>query len=281
MLFTRLQQNKHGRRSSLLRQLMLRGVSLVLTAAVLVGAVWAWYARSVEVEHTVKPITSDTVSISLDDCAVLKYWLDTEARPAVKRFNRVTSQYIEMLPYDTISNQNEKTPVIVVMPVGGDAISGDMDLKVTVSCTGAYHPADDDTFINQYISNILKVRCAAIPMSEFENADTDEKVWQAAVDYFADNLITAHKYITGGTGNRSKPSAGGGQYIVEITIPKEDIAAATYDGLTYLYLELDYDTELVVDMMKQNRVVLRIGSNSSGVLFSDDMAGIAIEAVSE
>ncbi|MDD6188129.1 MAG: hypothetical protein PUB32_00950 [Clostridiales bacterium] len=243
--------------------------AVVFSAAAITVGSYAWYYRNSNVSQSAGNSTSDNVSVSVEGFQIMGYvdnGITGDERN--ERYVFYSEEYndpepdasgntpkIIMVPYDTIGNHNEHTPLVIKIPVRGQAVMNGDALKVTLSINESSDWIGDNLMMKAILSNIVEVKCGVI-----NHDGTDLEIWNA---------------VTGAAENSS-----GATYVAwgDDNPVKTDVLSFTVSGYTppvsgkalNLYLIIDYNELLVQKYMIKNKLTIRLGTNETETKFYND-----------
>ena len=240
--------------------------AIVFSIAIMATGSFAWYHRNANVSQSEGNSTSDNVSVSVEGFQIMGYtdngltsderyvfYSDEYNDPAPDLSSGKTPK-IKMVPYDTIGNRNDHTPLVIKIPIRGEAVANGADLKVELSISESSDWINDKLQLGAMLSNILEVKCGVIDVK-----GTDQEIW---------NAVTA-------TAN-----SGGQTYVVwgDDNPVKKNVLSFTVSGYTPpasgepldIYLLIDYNQLLVQKYMIKNKLTIRLGTNETETKFYND-----------
>ena len=240
--------------------------AIVFSTAVITADSFAWYHRNAKVTQRGGNATSDNVLVSVEGFQIMGY-IDNGIT-SDERYSFYSDEYndpepdidsgktpeIVMVPYDTIGNHNEHTPLVIKIPVRGEAVTNGDNLKVQLSVRESTDWIGDNLTMKAILSNIIEVKCGVIDVD-----GTDQEIW---------NAVTA-------------ANSGGQTYVVwgDDNPAKTNVLSFTVSGYTPpasgepldLYLVIDYNQLLVQKYMVKNKLTIRLGTNETETKFYNDL----------
>ena len=246
--------------------------AIALLAAVITAGSFAWYHRNANVAQSGGNSTSDDVSVSVEGFQIMGY-IDNGII-ADERYRFYSDEYndpeldssgnvpkIIMVPYDTIGNHNEHTPLVIRIPVRGEAVTNGANLKVQLSVSESADWIDDKLALKAILSNIIEVKCGVIDVG-----GTDLEIWNAVTGAAESSPGTT--YVTWGDDDPVKAD------VISFTVSGYTPPAS---GKTLdLYLIIDYNELLVQKYMIKNKLTIRLGTNETETKFYNDFLKLEI-----
>jgi hypothetical protein len=276
-------------------------ILFVVIAAVTVLVAWftgAWFINNSNVQSEGTFVQADQVPLLAEDYQIY-YWGYKDGKETLLR--KTAADGIRMLSYDMVTSQNEHTPVIIQIPVKGAIFKKTETSEATESQSAAEEPTaftvslramdsaqiqdgtqiQNDTQSNTEekstpLSHVIEVRCAMVPAAEIAVTDTtDEKIWENAVAYFSKKSESAEIFLTKQTENGSTTDIWETSLTFPISIP-EDMRTDRADELRYIYLEIDYNIDLIRTYVQDNKKQVLVGEENSSITFTSDLTGIEL-----
>lgn len=176
---------------------------------------------------------------------------------------------LTMAHFDAIQKDNQKTPIIIRAMVSGNSVFDKRPLTASI-----YRNSEQQELAG--LSEIIDVKCAIIPNTEFAEFDEDadpeevgEDVWQKAVNYFRNNQdISTQKFVNNdGTLKQS----------IHFDIDDYTEELESYENFIYIYFLIDYDEELILDYIHNNDFTDNIGTNGTTIKFINDLNTITVD----
>ena len=240
--------------------------TIVFLTAVIPAGSFAWYHRNTNVSQSEGNSTSDNVSVSVEGFQIMGYtdngltsderyvFYSNEYNDPAPDLSSGKTPKIKMVPYDTIRNRNEHTPLVIKIPIRGEAVANGAALKVKLSISESSDWINDKLQLGAMLSNILEVKCGVIDVK-----GTDQEIW---------NAVT------------TTANSGGQTYVVwgDDNPVKTNVLIFTVSGYTPpasgepldIYLLIDYNQLLVQKYMIKNKLTIRLGTNETETKFYND-----------
>jgi hypothetical protein len=262
-------------------------ILFVVIAAVTVLVAWftgAWFINNSNVQSEGTFVQADQVPLLAEDYQIYYWGYDENENEKETLFRKTATEGIQMLSYDMVTSQNEHTPVIIQIPVKGAIFKKTETSEATESQSAAEEPtaftvslrAMDAAQTKTPLSHVIEVRCAMVPAAEIAVTDTtDEKIWENAVAYFSKKSESAEIFLTKQTENGSTTDIWETSLTFPISIP-EDMRTDRADELRYIYLEIDYNIDLIRTYVQNNKKQVLVGEENSSITFTSDLTGIEL-----
>lgn len=247
--------------------------AIVFSAAVITAGSFAWYHRNANVSQSGGNSTSDNISVSVEGFQIMGYIDNGIASD--ERYSFYSDEYndpepdlgsgktpkIVMVPYDTIGNHNEHTPLLIKIPVRGEAVTNGADLKVQLSVSESKDWIGDELMLKAILSNIIEVKCGVIDID-----GTDLEIWNGVTGAAKNSSGTT--YVTWGNDNPVKAD------VISFTVSgyTPPVSGKALD----LYLIIDYNELLVQKYMVKNKLTIRLGTNETETKFYNDFLKLEI-----
>ncbi len=240
---------------------MLRTVlSCLLTLAVLAGASYGWYVRNIELQSTTgKVMTASGAGAYATSYSVFLYNTDFSYVDRHDYYGNMTDEEIASLAaiqlhgYDTyFTDRNDKNPAIICIPVfGTDLFAG--RFTVNIQCTGKLWNATYPNKLDEYLSNVVSFRCAWLniippgaPNETYENnydlfSNVHNTLTRTEEPFEYKTFVNRGETWTKGEFDGEFNDAA--PYTISFEVTRPD----NFSGdLAYVYIEIDYDQNLVI-----------------------------------
>ncbi len=256
-----------------LRVLLPSAVTMLVIALTLIAATYAWQVSNHETGIEASAVESDTV-----EPQILPYtlYIDVQTPHEDDETGEITYTYevevfsdtddAKLNSYDAILGKNDHSSAYVRMPAygiaSGNTVTFTLSASGTLYRTGTegnyvYHDSPGtytqnnvtlNHLMNQYISNIIRVSCANIPLSVIaEDANKDE-IYNGAKNWFADHADTVQSDTFVDYYDRPSPREPivlvEKNHEIEFTLTSSDYTIES-DGMVYIYFKIDYEYDLV------------------------------------
>jgi len=278
------------KRNNSIWKLLPTAAMMLVIAAVLTLATYAWQVTNHETNDQAGTVTSDDV-----DASIMPYSLFiNEQTPVLDGEGDPTGEYtyevvvfsdvdnVALNSYDAILGRNPYSSAYIRMPVYG-ASAGDT-LTFTVSANGTLcaeknnEPRETvgghelNVILDQYISNIIRISCANIPTTTIA-ADADkDTIYHSAKEWFDENSAPNETFVT----YNDRPSAKepivltGKNSSVNFVLSDGNYTIED-DGMVYVYFKIDYEYDLVDAYISALR--LEVGGFKIGEAGHADFSG--------
>lgn len=259
------------------------GVFVLAIVAIFV-LVFAWYVNTMQNQGNDMAVKAQKTDIAVSNVEAFNYKKDLQPDPdnpdlnkAVYTFQKTEnmSQLDELIMayYDGITEQNEKTPIILRCRLTGQEIDAGYTVKLSFENSLSADWLNENGYLNRYLSNITNVRCAFIPYDVIPESmigdDTqDEAMWQIATQYLENNA-TKHTFVT-------LPSTKAQSLNFQFTASEYDL---TSDGSAYFYFMIDYEKDLILEYVKGNSLSGDIGMGGIRIDFENDFTDIKVDTI--
>jgi hypothetical protein len=265
-------QEKSPEKSKLYRSLWRAWFALLALVVVCIlcgDLTTAWYQENQDVDSS-DNITSAPTEIELQDYDI--YYYSSRVSDCIKiaysELEEKDDQTISLIAYDTVFQRNEKTAEILCIPITGTAIEqgNSFTLSFPLSDDSEYKVTkENEEKTALYLSNIIQIRCAAGPASLQDEAE-NEDVYAAVKEYLENE--TAFCYVTD-IENEEKETE------VSWVISDYD-EYRTKDDILYVYLEIDYNDDLVNQYASEYDLKIKFGQQLAANVFVSDFTDIEV-----
>lgn len=267
----------------------------LVAVAVTVSGTFAWYITSRRTDASLQAVTSEEGgAIVCGPYTVYLKTTDTSGAPVYQVYNALNDEIV-LNAYDSVFGENEDTAIIMKIPVTGTSLDGGSDLLLTLSRANREEFSSDEFGllanaadsgnhveagkIIKYLTNIASFRFQLIPALNGEtNAGT---IYETARAEF-DKGTEAHAFVSW-TRNQKTYTVTKDKNQLSWDIPAAGISAAkTADGALNLYVEINYDANLVAAYLQDHSASIPVQKLSDVELlrFVSDLTQAAISVKS-
>ncbi len=253
------------------------GVFMLVLVAIFIASL-AWFINARQVDSSGMTVQAKGDSVSVERFETFYYVQGSDGLVCTK-YDQSQTDMVNMLAYDLLSldktSRNEFTPVVVRVPVTGEAIDGVKPLVVTVFCTGDF---TDGSAIAGNFSNITQVQCGVL--SDGKEGAANDVVWSYAVSAFAaTGVFPTRTFVE----LQNQGTIAGASKYTSASFALSNYATTEVDGIktAYVYLLVDYNKTLSTTYISVNRIKgADIGTSASLVNFVNDFSSIVIREAS-
>ncbi len=253
------------------------GVFMFVLVAIFFASL-AWFINARQVDSSGMAVQAKGDSVSVDRFDTF-YYVQESGGYVCKKYDQSQTGMVNMLAYDLLSldetSRNEYTPVVIRVPITGEAIDLVKPLVVTVFCTGDF---TNGSTIDGNFSNITQVQCGVL--TEGKEGEANDVVWSYAKSAFsATGTYPTRTFVQ----LQNQGTITGATKYTSVSFALSNYATTVVDGVNtaYVYLLVDYNKPLSTTYVSVNRIKGGdIGTSASLVNFNNDFSSIVIREAS-